>query len=63
MNIECRSNEFCLFYKKKTERSEPTLRHSTFDIRYSAVRFYCSFIRGFRVQRLTQMDSAYHIES
>jgi len=27
------------FFFKKTERSDSTLRHSTFDIRYSAVRF------------------------
>jgi hypothetical protein len=30
MNIECRSNVFCQFYKKKTERSEPILRYSIF---------------------------------
>ena len=27
------------FFYKKTERSDSTLRHSIFDIRYSAVRF------------------------
>ena len=32
-NIERRINEFCPFFlKKKTERSETTLRHSIFDI-------------------------------
>ena len=34
-NVECRSNVFCLFYKKLTERSDSTLRYSIFDIRYS----------------------------
>ncbi|CAB1079488.1 hypothetical protein D1AOALGA4SA_7199 [Olavius algarvensis Delta 1 endosymbiont] len=38
MNVECRRNVFCLFYKK-TERSDSTLRHSIFDIRYSAVHY------------------------
>ncbi|CAB1076323.1 hypothetical protein D1AOALGA4SA_4120 [Olavius algarvensis Delta 1 endosymbiont] len=33
MNVECRRNVFCLFYKKTTERSETTLRHSA--VRYS----------------------------
>ncbi|CAB1083320.1 hypothetical protein D1AOALGA4SA_10894 [Olavius algarvensis Delta 1 endosymbiont] len=31
MNVECRRNVFCLFYKK-TERSDSTLRHSIFNI-------------------------------
>ncbi|CAB1072801.1 hypothetical protein D1AOALGA4SA_1648 [Olavius algarvensis Delta 1 endosymbiont] len=35
MNIECRRNVFCLFYKEMTERSDSILRHSTFDIRHS----------------------------
>ena len=32
-------NRYALSIFKKTERSETTLRHSLFDIRYSAVRF------------------------
>ena len=32
-------NRYALSILKKTERSETTLRHSLFDIRYSAVRF------------------------
>ena len=31
MNIECRRNVLCLFYKK-LERSDSILRHSIFDI-------------------------------
>ena len=34
-NIECRSNVFCLLYKKMTERSDSTIRQSSFDIRHS----------------------------
>jgi len=28
MNVECRRNVFCLFFKTMIERSETTLRHS-----------------------------------
>ena len=35
MNIECRSDVFCLF-KKKTERSDSILPHSTFRLPHSS---------------------------
>ena len=38
-NIECRSNEFCLFYKKRLSEAIPPFDILRFDIRYSAVRF------------------------
>ena len=39
-NNECRISKECILsiFKKKMERSDSTLRHSLFDIRYSAVR-------------------------
>jgi hypothetical protein len=46
MNVECQSNVFCLFYKKMTERSESTLRHSLFDI----LRFCGSLLTKFHTR-------------
>jgi hypothetical protein len=46
MNVECRRNVFCLFYKKMTERSETTLRHSIFDILRFAFNFVKFHTRG-----------------
>ncbi len=49
MNIECRRNVFCLFYKfDRAKRYYP----STFDIRYSAVLRFCgSLFSTFAVLR------------
>jgi hypothetical protein len=38
-NVECQRNVFYLLNINKPERSDSTLRHSLFDIRYSAVGF------------------------
>jgi len=47
MNIECRRNEFCLFYKKMTERSETTLRHSIFcGSLFNFLKFHASTAAG-----------------
>ncbi|CAB1060617.1 hypothetical protein D1BOALGB6SA_5384 [Olavius sp. associated proteobacterium Delta 1] len=52
MNVEYRKNVFCRFYKKMTERSEPTLQHTR--LKRVILRFCgslltsCSFIRGIR---------------
>ncbi len=52
MNVEhpTSNNEFCQF-KKKTERSDSTLRHSVFVIRYSAVRFFNFCVVSYEVFR------------
>jgi len=39
MNVECRMNVFCLFYKKRMSKAKPPFDIQRFDIRYSAVRF------------------------
>jgi hypothetical protein len=50
-NVECQRNVFYLLNINKAERSDSTLRHSIFDIRYSAVRFL-SLLRPLRASPL-----------
>ena len=55
MNVECRSNVFCLFYIKKMERSESTLRHSLFDI----LRFCGSLLMQFHTNCCLQPGASF----
>ena len=58
MNIECRRNVFCLFYKK-TERSDSILRNSA--VRYS---IFCGSLSktdpAIEVKDLIQMHTLIH---
>ena len=44
MNIECRSNVFCLFYKKRLSEANPP-----FDIRHSAVLRFAFNVVSYKV--------------